>query len=153
MDLTLLSTDAPMSKFHPFPCPARCFLAIIVTLAHHLLVLPLARRKAVSSYQVLTQSEYLPPWPSSTFFSFLTMAAKRGAKQLPPISKHRTCLAGTPKPCQVNSICELESSTPLFLIPLPPVYSMWWMQSLLQTKLYKEASGHTRGEESHLHRL
>lgn len=69
-----------------------------------------------------SHTEWVPsPMAFLNLFSFLTVAAKRGAKQLPPISKHKTCLAETPKPCQVNSIHELSSSISFFLSLLPPV--------------------------------
>lgn len=50
----------------------------------------------VSSHHVLTQNKHLPMWPSSTFFSFLTMAAKRGSEQPPP-SQSTKCVPQGPR--------------------------------------------------------
>ena len=63
-----------------------------------LLVRPLARTRAISSHHFLTGNEYLPAWPSSTFFSFLTMAAKRGSEWPPPISMQGSAQQGAPTP-------------------------------------------------------
>lgn len=63
-----------------------------------LLVRPLARTRAISSHHFLTGNECLPAWPSSTFFSFLTMAAKRGSERPPPISMQGSAQQGVPPP-------------------------------------------------------
>lgn len=63
-----------------------------------LLVRPLARTRAISSHHFLIGNEYLPAWPSSTFFSFLTMAAKRGSEWPPPISMQGSAQQGVPPP-------------------------------------------------------
>lgn len=71
----LLTTNVPMSKFHPFPDSARCFLALSRAISQCLLACPLARTKMISSYH-FSHTEWVP-----SNVAFLN----------PPFLSHRGC--------------------------------------------------------------
>lgn len=92
----LLTTNVPMSKFHPFPDSARCFLALSRAISQCLLACPLARTKVISSYH-FSHTEWVPsnvaflnpPFLShcdcqEEFWAASTLSNPRWAWQEPP---------------------------------------------------------------------